>query len=65
MSNMNNIQTELESIVNTLTAAINDATKFDAGNASAGTRVRKAAMEASKNLKTLRAQVTDIKNTRD
>ena len=64
MSNTNNIQTDLENIVNTLTAAIADATKFDNGNASAGTRVRKAAMEATKNLKTLRATVTEVKNAR-
>ena len=64
-NNMNSIQNELENIVNTLTAAITDAQKFDGGNASAGTRVRKAAMEATKNLKTLRATVTDIKNSRD
>lgn len=62
---MSNIQNELENIVNTLTAAITDAQKFDGGNASAGTRVRKAAMEATKNLKTLRATVTDIKNSRN
>ena len=64
-NNMNSIQNELENIVNTLTAAITDAQKFDGGNASAGTRVRKAAMEATKNLKTLRATVTDIKNSRN
>ena len=63
MSNIN-IETELTEIVNTLTAAINDASKFDSGNASAGTRVRKAAMEATKSLKTLRATVTEVKNNR-
>ena len=63
MSNIN-IETELTNIVNTLTAAINDASKFDGGNASAGTRVRKAAMEAAKSLKTLRASVTEVKNAR-
>lgn len=63
MSNAN-ITTDLETIVNTLTAAIADANKFDNGNASAGTRVRKAAMEATKSLKNLRATVTEVKNAR-
>ena len=60
-----NIETELTNIVNTLTTAINDAQKFDGGNASAGTRVRKAAMEATKGLKNLRATVTEVKNSRN
>ena len=63
MSNIN-IENELTEIVNTLTAAIIDASKFDNGNASAGTRVRKAAMEATKSLKNLRSTVTEVKNTR-
>tara|TARA_B100001057_G_C22729001_1_gene902933 strand:- start:228 stop:425 length:198 start_codon:yes stop_codon:yes gene_type:complete len=63
MSNTN-IENELTEIVNTLTAAILDATKFDNGNASAGTRVRKAAMEATKSLKNLRSTVTEVKNGR-
>jgi len=58
------IETELQSIVNTLTTAITDANKFDSGNASAGTRVRKAAMEATKGLKALRTTVTETKNAR-
>lgn len=59
------IETELQTIVNTLTTAITDANKFDAGNSSAGTRVRKAAMEATKSLKTLRTTVSETKNNRD
>ena len=58
------IENELQTIINNLTTAINDANKFDGGNASAGTRVRKAAMEATKNLKDLRANVTNVKNAR-
>lgn len=60
----NSIETELQTIITNLTNAINDATKFDGGNASAGTRVRKAAMEATKSLKDLRSTVTTIKNDR-
>lgn len=60
----NSIETELQTIITNLTDAINDATKFDGGNASAGTRVRKAAMEATKSLKDLRSTVTTIKNDR-
>ena len=63
MSNIT-IETSLQEIINNLTNAINDAGKFDNGNASAGTRVRKAAMEATKNLKELRATVTEIKQSR-
>jgi len=58
------IETELQNIVNTLTTAITDANKFDSGNSSAGTRVRKAAMEATKSLKVLRTTVTETKNAR-
>lgn len=57
------IENELQTIITNLNTALNDATKFDGGNASAGTRVRKAAMEATKSLKNLRATVTNIKNS--
>ena len=60
----NSIESTLQGIVDNLTAAIADAGKFDGGNASAGTRVRKAAMEATKSLKTLRSTVTEVKNSR-
>ena len=57
------IENELQTIITNLNTALTDATKFDGGNASAGTRVRKAAMEATKSLKNLRATVTNIKNS--
>ena len=58
------IQSDLQAIVDTLNDALGDAGKFDGGNASAGTRVRKAAMAATKGLKALRNSVTEVKNSR-
>ena len=57
------IETKLQSIVDDLTTAVADANKFDRGNASAGTRVRKAAMAATKGLKAVRTEVQEIKNS--
>ena len=47
----------LQEILSELSLAVRDAEKFDGGNASAGRRVRKSAMEAIKELKVLRAEV--------
>ena len=47
----------LQEILSELSLAVRDAEKFDVGNASAGRRVRKSAMEAIKELKVLRAEV--------
>ncbi|RXM22030.1 histone H1, partial [Citrobacter sp. AAK_AS5] len=49
---------ELTSIADELANAINDAQKFDKGNDTAGTRVRKAAQEAKSRLQGLRNMVT-------
>jgi len=57
------IESKLQTIVDGLTTAVSDAEKFDRGNASAGTRVRKAAMAATKTLKALRTEVQEIKNS--
>ncbi|HIA03238.1 MAG TPA: histone H1 [Myxococcales bacterium] len=57
------IETKIQSIVDELTIAVGDANKFDRGNASAGTRVRKAAMAATKGLKAVRTEVQEIKNS--
>lgn len=57
------IETKLQSIVDELIIAVGDASKFDGGNASAGTRVRKAAMAATKGLKAVRTEVQGIKNS--
>mgnify|MGYP003126276972 CR=1 FL=1 len=48
---------ELQQIISDLSLAVRDAEKFDKGNASAGRRVRKSAMEATKQLKELRSRV--------
>tara|TARA_R100000008_G_scaffold86768_1_gene81479 strand:+ start:995 stop:1183 length:189 start_codon:yes stop_codon:yes gene_type:complete len=47
----------LQEILSELSLAVRDAEKFDKGNASAGRRVRKSAMEAIRDLKELRAEV--------
>ncbi len=57
------IESNLQSVVDGLTAAVADAAKFDKGNSAAGTRVRKAAMEATKALKGIRTDVQAIKNS--
>lgn len=58
------IAENLQSIIDTLTAAQADAEKFDNGNASAGTRVRKAAQEGKKALHALRGEVQQVKHAR-
>ena len=60
---MNGITETLENISEQLQEAIHDAEKFDLGNNSAGTRVRKA-MQNIKNLAQLvRLEVQEQKNT--
>lgn len=51
---------KLRQILEALTSAEEDAKKCEAGNASAGRRVRKVCMEATKDLKSLRAQILEI-----
>lgn len=58
------VAANLQSVIDSLQAALADAEKFDKGNASAGTRVRKAAQEGKKALHDLRTTVQEIKNTR-
>ena len=56
---------ELQEIINALSKAAGDADKFDnKNNASAGRRVRKAAMEAIKDLRSLRKSVIEELSTR-
>lgn len=54
----------LSVVMKQLELMLRDAEKFDNGNASAGTRVRKQAQEAIKSLKDLRKLVSDVKETR-
>lgn len=58
------IESKLNNIIEILCEASADAGKFDGGNSSAGTRVRKAAQDAVHALKDLRKTVTDTKNSR-
>lgn len=55
---MNNIE-QLKSLVAT---AELEATKFEKGNKTAGTRLRKAAMEIAKLCKVIRTEVSEKKN---
>jgi len=50
---------KFEKILKDLTLATEDAEKCEKGNASAGRRLRKVALDATKALKELRAQIMD------
>lgn len=55
---------KLNEIIDTLNAAKADAEKFDRGNATAGTRVRKDAQSSVTALKDLRKLISQIKTDR-
>ena len=57
-------QDKLNTIINDLTACLADAEKFDKGNASAGTRIRKTAQENKSALQDLRLLVQETKTAR-
>ena len=52
----------LQTVVDQLSEAIQDAQKCDSGNKSAGTRVRKTAQSAVNELKFLRKQVLQARS---
>jgi hypothetical protein len=54
----------LTKIHESLTEALKDADKFDKGNDTAGRRLRKTALEASKALGQLRKDVQETRNER-
>tara|TARA_Y100000356_G_C11214998_1_gene265731 strand:+ start:203 stop:394 length:192 start_codon:yes stop_codon:yes gene_type:complete len=58
------IKDRLGEVLELLESAEKDTDKFDRGNATAGTRVRKQAMEAIKLLKEMRAEIIDVRNSR-
>jgi len=58
------IKERLSEILELLESTGRDTDKFDRGNATAGTRVRKSAMEAIKLLKEMRSEIIDIRNDR-
>jgi len=57
-----NATEKLTAIIDTLTAALPDAEKFDKGNASAGTRIRKVAQGVKGDMQDLRNLVQELKN---
>ena len=58
------IKEKLQEIIELLSESDRDTQKFDRGNATAGTRVRKQAMEAIKLLKDMRAEIIEFRNAR-
>lgn len=58
------IKEKLEEIIELLAETDRDTQKFDRGNATAGTRVRKTAMEAIRMLKDVRSEIIEIRNDR-
>ena len=58
------IKDQLQEVIDILKESLADSDKFDRGNASAGVRTRKTAMEAVKCLKDLRENVLAVKNAR-
>ena len=59
---MSNVTNTLQNVVDQLTEALSGAQKTDSGNKAAGTRVRKAAQNATVTLKELRKQVLEVRN---
>ena len=55
---------EICDIIESLQKALPDAEKFDKGTAAAGTRVRKVAQQAKKDLDALRKNIQTIKAAR-
>jgi hypothetical protein len=58
------IKERLQEIIDLLGDTDRDTQKFDRGNATAGTRVRKQAMEAIRLLKDMRSEIIEIRNDR-
>lgn len=55
---------KLSNIIDQLTAALEDANKFDQNNDSAGRRVRSAAQQARNDLQNLRLEIQTERNNR-
>lgn len=58
------IETAITDMIATLQNTLADAEKFDRGNSTAGTRVRKALQEVANSCKLTRGSVIDIRNAR-
>lgn len=59
-----NAQEQVQSLIDSLTAALVDAEKFDNGNSAAGTRLRKAAQDGKGTLHEIRKYVSEVKTAR-
>ena len=57
-------KTQVNELLDSLTNLLADADKFDAGNDSAGRRLRAGLLEARNACTSLRKQVQDTRNTR-
>lgn len=60
---MNNTETMIRIMIRTLESAVKDAIKFDAGNKSAGTRVRAAMQTIKARAQAVRADISKVKNS--
>ena len=56
------IKSLIDEMLNTLEDCLNDAEKFDNGNKSAGTRIRKVMQEIKTSAQTVRETISQIKN---
>ena len=59
-----NIAEVISNMIDHLQESLDDAEKFDRGNAAAGTRVRKSLQDIATSCKTARTAVIDIRNER-
>ena len=63
MDNNTNVTNQVQTIINTLNDALNDAQKHDNGVKAAGTRLRTTLLNLTKEAKTVRAAIlADQKN---
>lgn len=59
---MEKIETLIENMISALEGIVDDAKKFDNGNKSAGTRVRKCMQETKSAAQAVREAISEIKN---
>lgn len=62
MNMANSIESMINEMLNSLEDCLNDAKKFDNGNKSAGTRIRKVMQEMKVSAQTVRETISQIKN---
>ena len=60
---MTKLENKLQEMFNTLTSISNDVEKFQAGNKTAGTRIRKAMQAIKTTAQEVRVHVQEVKNT--